>query len=83
MVRFNGNGTVDTSFGISGHGLGAFAALGTNESGLALTFDGSGHPLIGGYSKGGLSGLSRLTYDLIFTNDLETVSRGCLPPNCS
>jgi hypothetical protein len=53
------------------------------ESGLALTFDGSGHPLIAGYSKGGLSGLSRLTYDLIFTNDLETVSRGCLPPNCS
>jgi hypothetical protein len=46
-----------------------------------VAFDSSGRPLVGGYS-GSLSGISRLSYDLIYTNNFEPAPRGCLPPNC-
>jgi len=83
-VRLRGdNGSVDTTFGINGYGLGAFASGDNNDTGLAIAFDGSGHPIIGGMADATFAGLSRLSYDLVYTNDFELAPRGCLPPDCN
>jgi len=82
VLRLRGDGYIDGSFGINGYGLGAFAAGQTNESAVAVAFDASGHPVVGGKSQGILAGISRLTYDLVYTNNFELVPRGCLPPDC-
>jgi hypothetical protein len=52
-----------------------------NESsyGVAVAFDASGHPIIGGRS-GMKAGVARLTYDLAFTNDFEFEPRGRIGP---
>jgi len=82
VIRLRGDsGYLDGSFGISGHGLGAFAAGSANDFATSVAFDSSGRPLVGGNS-GSLSGIARLTYDLIYTNNFELAPRGCLPPNC-
>jgi hypothetical protein len=82
VLRLRDDGYIDGSFGINGYGLGAFALGHTSESGVAVAFDASGHPVVGGKSQGSLAGISRLTYDLVYTNNFELVPRGCLPPDC-
>jgi hypothetical protein len=82
-VRLRGdNGTLDTSFGASGVSFGQYAAGSVDNDGEAIAFDASGHPIVGGSSESD-SGVSRLTYDLIYTNNFELAPRGCLPPNCN
>lgn len=82
-IRVRGDsGYPDGSFGIAGHSLGAFASGSANDSAMSVAFDPSGRPLVGGYS-GTLSGIARLTYDLIYTNNFELAPRGCLPPDCN
>jgi hypothetical protein len=44
--------------------------------------DASGRPVVGGAASNDC-GISRLTFDLIRTNDFETIARGCLSPNCN
>jgi len=84
VVRLRGDyGSLDGSFGISGYGLGAFVAGDLFSSGKAVRFDAGGHLLVGGQAQQSLSGISRLTYDLIYTNNFESVPRGCLPPDCN
>lgn len=89
VERLRGDsGALDTSFGISGWSLGDYVATNDNNSGFAIAFDSSGHPLVGGssYATGGLvqmAGVARLTYDLIHTNNFEAAPRGCLSPNCN
>lgn len=83
MRIFGDTGGLDTSFGISGRSYGVFADPDTDDAVYDIAFDKSGRPIIGGRSyKFGNSfdkgGVGRLTYDLIFTNDLETVPRGRL-----
>jgi uncharacterized delta-60 repeat protein len=83
------NGTLDQSFGIHGYGFGAYDATSTYNIANAVAFDRSGRPVVGGFetaanaTANSLSGLSRLTYDLIYTNTFETAPRGCLPPDCN
>jgi uncharacterized delta-60 repeat protein len=80
VARLRGDtGAVDTSFGFNGYGLGLFGD--TDSSATAVTFDHGGQPLVGGETNTE-SGLARLTYDLIFTDNVESLPRGCLPPNC-
>jgi uncharacterized delta-60 repeat protein len=86
VVRFRGDGYLDGSFGINGHSLGAFSASNAYTGGLTMILDAGGRPIIAGDS-GNLGGdvqpgIARLTYDLIYTNDLEFVPRGCLMPDC-
>ncbi len=86
VIRLRGDtGYLDGSFGISGYGLGAFAAADTQSHGSSVVFDSSGHPIIGGAANTGTgkAGIARLTYDLIYTNNFENTPRGCLPPDCS
>jgi uncharacterized delta-60 repeat protein len=88
VQRLRGDhGTLDTSFGIDGLAHGHFDPTSVSDQVEAMVFDGSGHLFIGGYadpSAAGLrAGVARLTYDLIYTNDLESAPRGCLPPNCN
>jgi uncharacterized delta-60 repeat protein len=83
------NGTLDASFGVSGYSFGAYVATDGYYYGHAVTFDGSGHPVLAGDSyffEPGfpvLAGVARLTYDLIYTNTFETAPSGCLPPDCN
>jgi uncharacterized delta-60 repeat protein len=81
---FGDTGGLDTSFGISGRSYGVFVDTDTDDSVFDVAFDKGGKPIIAGRSyKFGNSfdkaGVGRLTYDLIFTNDLESVPRGRLP----
>jgi hypothetical protein len=54
-----------------------------------MTFDGSGHLIIGGWTRipgqatFQQSGVARLTYDLIKYADFDPLPPGCLPPNCN
>src|SRR5262249_42051205 len=83
VVRLRGdNGMLDTSFGASGVSFGQYAAGSVTNDGGTIAFDASGHPIVGG-STATDSGVSRLTYDLIYTNNFDLVPRGCLPPNCN
>jgi uncharacterized delta-60 repeat protein len=88
VQRLRGDtGALDTSFGIDGLAHGHLDPTSVSDQVEAMVFDGSGHLFIGGYadpSAAGLrAGVARLTYDLIYTNDLESAPRGCLPPNCN
>ncbi|HEV8464975.1 MAG TPA: delta-60 repeat domain-containing protein [Pseudolabrys sp.] len=88
VVRLRGDtGVVDASFGIGGLSYGWFDATSSEDWALATAFDHSGHPLVAGFtspaSSGHKAGIARLSYDLIFTNDLEAAPRGCLPPQCN
>jgi uncharacterized delta-60 repeat protein len=83
VVRIRGDsGLLDTSFGIGGYGLGAFDPGSASNSASTVAFDGSGHPIVGGATQS-YAGVSRLTYDLIYTNNFELAPRGCLPPACN
>ena len=86
VERLRGDyGTLDATFGINGFSHGSFSASSTLDDAFAIMFDGSGHPVLGGGTTlSGVteSGLARLTYDLIYTNGLEKVPAGCLPPDC-
>jgi hypothetical protein len=81
--------SLDPTFGGAEVGwvLGRFDGDAVITSTHALTLDGGGRPVIGGASASATyffrSGIGRLTYNLIYTNDFETVPRGCLPPDCS
>ena len=80
------NGNLDTSFGYLGASYGGFAANSTADVANAVTFDAGGRLLVGGSSTISgeqYAGLGRLTYDLIFTNNFESLPRGCLPPDCN
>jgi len=80
VERLHGDdGSLDTSFGSNGFSLGAFNTLSEASYGLAVAFDASGHPIIGGRS-GLKAGVARLTYDLAFTNDFEFEPRGRIGP---
>jgi uncharacterized delta-60 repeat protein len=90
VARFRGDtGAPDSSFGINGIALGLFDAAVPVSNATAIVLDASGRPVIGGYvpvAAGILykrSGVARLTYDLIYTNNFENTPRGCLPPNCN
>jgi uncharacterized delta-60 repeat protein len=90
VARFRGDsGAPDTSFGINGISLGVFDGAVPYSYPNAIVFDASGRPVIGGFvpTTAGIpykrSGVARLTYDLIHTNDFETTPRGCLPPDCN
>ena len=88
VIRFRGtNGNRDYSFGNNAVGLGFFDDTSFVDEGTALVFDHSGRLFVGGISHPGdvaeTAGISRLTYDLVFTNNLEATPRGCLPPDCN
>ncbi|HEX3124335.1 MAG TPA: hypothetical protein VHQ21_13630, partial [Rhodanobacteraceae bacterium] len=80
VARLRGDtGYPDGSFGVGGFGLGLYAASAASAFlNNALAFDASGHPVVGGQSDNGNAGVARLTYDLIHTNNFESVPRGCL-----
>ncbi len=91
VERLRGDtGAIDVSFGSGGFSRGYFSPS-TTDSTMASTiaFDhggrllvgGSGRPLTGSATP--VSGIARLTYDLIYTNNFETTPRGCLPPDCN
>jgi len=86
LERLRGDGTLDTTFGVSGFSLGAYAAGNDVNDAFAIALDASGHPVVAGQSgKSGLptkSAVARLTYDLIYTANFEAAPRGCLPPDC-
>jgi len=88
VIRFRGStGERDFSFGNNSVGLGFFDDTSFVDEGTALVFDRSGRLFVGGISHPGdvveTAGISRLTYDLIYTNDFESAPRGCLPPDCN
>jgi hypothetical protein len=86
VERLRGNGTLDTTFGISGLAHGRFDPTSVIDEVDSIVFDRSGHPVIGGRSQpAGMeqAGVARLTYDLIFVHDFEAAPRGCLPPDCN
>lgn len=88
VIRFRGTtGQRDGSFGNNSVDLGFFDNTSLVDEGTALLFDHSGRLFVGGTSHPGgvaeTAGISRLTYDLIFTNGVETAPRGCLPPDCN
>lgn len=80
---FGDNGALDTSFGVGGRSFGAFDGSGVADHAFTVVFDSGGRPVLGGSTTDstGLSraGVARLTYDLIFTNNLETTAPGRLP----
>lgn len=87
VVRFHGStGNRDNSFANNAAGLGFFDDTSLIDEGTALVFDHSGRLFVGGTSHPGgvaeTAGISRLTYDLVFTNGVEAAPRGCLPPDC-
>jgi len=80
VERLHGDdGSLDTSFGVNGISFGAFDTLNESSYGVAVAFDASGHPIIGGRSDS-KAGVARLTYDLAFTNDFEFEPRGRIGP---
>jgi len=85
VLRLRGDGTLDTSFGVNGMAHGKFDPSSGGNEGDLIILDHGGRPIIGGYTQldTRAAAVARLTYDLIFTNDLETVPRGCLSPNCN
>lgn len=85
VQRLRGDGTLDTSFGIDGLAHGRFDPASIYDEVHSIAFDRGGHLIIGGWTNTTgqqLSGVARLTYDLIYTNDFDFVPRGCLPPDC-
>ena len=90
VARLRGDtGAIDTSFGVSGYGLGHFVSGNLIDLAYSVALDQGGRPIVVGqtsatnFSDSQVSaGVSRLTYDLIFTNDFEASARGCLPPDC-
>lgn len=89
VVRLRGDtGALDSSFGAGGVSLGWFNTTSLSpQSGFATTisFGTDGRPLISGASidPGGSAGVSRLGYDLIWTNNFDAFARGCISPNCN
>lgn len=87
VIRYKGDtGESDFSFGNNGVSLGSYDDTSTADLGNALVFDASGRPVIAGATQvlvKAASGVARLTYDLVYTNDFEAVPRGCLPPACN
>lgn len=81
--------SLDPTFGGAEVGwvLGRFDGAAALTSAHDLRLDGSGRPVIGGASGSAAyffrSGIARLNYNLVYTNDFESVPRGCLPPNCN
>jgi len=86
VERLRGDGTLDTTFGISGLAHGRFDPSSVGDEVDSIVFDRSGHPVIGGRSQPAgfeQAGVARLTYDLIFVHDFEMTPLGCLPPDCN
>jgi uncharacterized delta-60 repeat protein len=84
VARLHGDdGSLDTNFGINGFSYGVFDAASTYDDATDIVVDGGGRPIVVGSSLPAgatrRAGVARLTYDLIFTNDFETVPRGYLP----
>jgi len=79
-------GALDSSFGLNGVSLGWFDDTSSVDGTNAIAFDRSGRLIVVGVSHPGdvieTAGISRLLYDLVYTNDFESAPRGCLPPNC-
>jgi uncharacterized delta-60 repeat protein len=81
VARLRGDtSAVDPSFGFNGYGLGVFA--GTTSVANTVTLDAGSRPIVGGFANPD-AGVARLTYDLIFTNGMESLPPGCLSPNCN
>lgn len=80
LERLHGDdGSLDTTFGISGHSYGRFSATSPINIALDAAFDASGRPVIAGYTEPNdteQAGVARLTYDLIFTNNMESAPPG-------
>ena len=83
-------GAIDTSFGINGYSRGYFSPSTTDgNAASAVAFDHGGRLLVGGSGRSltgsatPVSGIARLTYDLIYTNNFDAAPRGCLPPDCN
>ena len=89
VIRLRGDtGALDTSWGINGVSHGDFDTSGHNDEVDSIVFDNAGHLFIGGGTNIGASGpqtavVARLTYDLIYTSDFESLPRGCSPPQCN
>jgi uncharacterized delta-60 repeat protein len=89
VQRYRGfDGKQDGTFGNNSLSLGGFSDGSTADLGNAMVLDGGGRPVIVGAtftqpSVQARAGIARLTYDLVYTNDLEAVPRGCLPPDCN
>lgn len=88
VVRMLGSsGKLDGSFGNNSVSLGFFDDTSFVDQGTAIVLARNGLLFVGGISHPGdiieASGIARLTYDLIYTNDFESAPRGCLPPDCN
>jgi uncharacterized delta-60 repeat protein len=89
VVRLRGDtGALDTSWGVNGVSHGDFDTSGHNDEADSVVFDSAGHLYISGGVEIGASTqqqavVARLTYDLIYTNNLEDKPSGCEPPNCN
>ena len=87
VERIRGDtGALDLSFGSGGISHGIFAIGSTHDNACAVTFDPASHLFVAGSSMPAavtLPGVARLTYDLVYNNNFETLPRGCLPPDCN
>jgi uncharacterized delta-60 repeat protein len=79
-------GSLDSTFGASGTLIDSFASGSTSDYAVDIKLGAGGRPVLGGVSYANsavqASGVARLTYDLIFTDNLETTPAGCSPPSC-
>jgi len=91
VERLRGDtGAIDNSFGASGFSRGYFSPATTDSnSASTIAFDHAGHLLVGGSGRSltgdgtVVSGIARLTYDLIYTANFDAFPRGCLSPDCN
>lgn len=87
VIRLRGdNGQLDPSFANSGVGIGFYDVSPATDFGEAIVFDSAGRLVVAGAHSAGSdpqkAGISRLVYDLVYTNNFEDTPRGCVPPNC-
>lgn len=84
VARLHGDdGSLDSAFGDGGFVFGQFADDSVADGAYAVVIDGSGRPLVNGFSTPGLSmrrevGIARLAYDLVFHDGFEAAPRGRL-----
>lgn len=83
LERLHGDdGSLDTTFGISGISHGSYAPGATANGADDIAFDASGHPVFAGtttVSDVSNVAVGRVTYDLIFTDNFSNSPSGRLP----
>lgn len=83
VERLHGDdGTLDTTFGSNGYSVVTFDSSTISDAAYAVAFDASSRPVVAGATTtplgGQRAGVARLTYDLIFTNNMEISPPGRL-----